>query len=94
MQDYIISDEITLNSFQDVVNQNKFNLLNPLPSTRFNTPYIMDQFYSNSHLRAVEFADSSNGRYIFYLYRDNNGQVHEIYKNTDGEYCLLPKINK
>ena len=90
---YIISDEITLNRFQEVVNNSTFNLLNPSPSTRYYTKNIIDQFYDNPNLRAVEFADSSNFRYSFYLYRDNNGQVHEIYKNSYDEYHLLPKTN-
>jgi len=53
--------------------------LRPMPSNNEYADYVQEKFYSNTVHRVVNYGSSSEGRYIFYLFRSKDNTIYNIW---------------
>jgi len=72
--------------FKTVVNQrnNGDNTgqppLQPTSSIRHDTEELRKRFFSDSNIKIMCYGDSGGGMYTFYLFRDDDNNMYDIYK--------------
>jgi hypothetical protein len=76
--------------FQNTVNQlkisgNELPSLYPTPSIRKYTKKSRKAFFEDHNIKTMLFGDSGGGNYSFYLFRDYDNIVYDIYITSSNE---------
>ena len=67
-------------------------MLHPSPSIRFYTENAQKRFFEDENIKISLYGDSGGDMYQFYLFRNSNNRIYDIYFNGYHNKCYIIKI--